>query len=501
MQLKIHPNSSLLCIVLAAFLFFSCKQSSTSDTSSAVAGTATPAVEKVDNRPIDKNYEIGVKLNNYSEPKIYLGHYYGNTNRLRDSAELINGSYVFKGEVTLEPGMYLVILPPNNRYFEMIVDKDQHFNIETDTTDLIGNLKIDGSIDNQIFYDDINFLSEQRALITPLQQKFQQTQEGSSEYEELKVQMAEIDSAVMRQRRKLTAEHGEKFYPKFLKAMARIQVPDAPAGAEESWQFYYYRGHFWDDIDFSDGRMLRSVVLGNKVKEYMDNLTPKHPDSVNKSIDLILGMAKENDDAFQYFVAHLLNTYGIENKQMGMDAVFVHVVEKYYLSGAAWWADSAQLANMEERALALSPNLIGRKAPDFTAFDENNQPRSLYSVNSPYTILYFWDYDCGHCKTVTPQLTEIWPKYKDKGVALYALSINGDIGIWKEKIQEYNLTGAVNVQDHRRQSGFDGMYDIRSTPRIFLLDKDKKILYKQFAVEDLEGILEHEFEKEEEETD
>ncbi|MEL6251743.1 MAG: DUF5106 domain-containing protein [Bacteroidota bacterium] len=501
MQLKINLYSSFLCISLSALLFFSCNQASTSDTSSAVAGTTTPVEEKVDNRPIDKNYEIGVRLNNYKQPKIYLGHYYGNSNRLRDSAELVNGSYLFKGEVTLEPGMYLVILPPTNRFFEVVVDKDQHFTIETDTTDLIGNLKIEGSIDNQIFYDDINFLSEQREKITPLQQRFQQAQEGSSEYEELKTQMAEIDSTVMRHRRKLNAEHGEKFYPKFLKAMARVQVPEAPEGADESWQFYYYRGHFWDDIDFSDGRMLRSVVLGNKVKEYMDNLTPKHPDSVNKSIDLILGMAKENDDAFQYFVAHLLNTYGIENKQMGMDAVFVHVVERYYLSGAAWWADSAQLANMEERALALSPNLIGRKAPDFTASDENNQARSLYSVNSPYTILYFWDYDCGHCKTVTPKLAEIWPKYKDKGVALYALSINGDIGIWKEKIEEYNLTGAINVQDHRRQSGFDGMYDIRSTPRIFLLDQDKKILYKQFAVEDLEGILEHEFEKEEEETD
>jgi hypothetical protein len=98
-------------------------------------------------------------------------------------------------------------------------------------------------------------------------------------------------------------------------------------------------------------------------------------------------------------------------------------------------------------------------------------------------------------------LTAIYPKYKDKGVALFALSINGDVDIWKEKIKEYKLQGAINVQDHRRQSGFDGMYDIRSTPRIFLLDENKKILYKQFAVEDLEGILDHELEEKEGQTD
>lgn len=487
----------LLGVLFLGFSAISCQQSQ-SKSSETVASSATPT-KKVDTRPIDPNYRIEITVKNFNEPKAYLGNYYGTSNRLRDSATVTNGKFVFEGDVTLEPGMYLVILPPNNRYFELIIDRDQHFSVETDTTDFINNMKIEGSEDNQIFYDDIHFLSKQRERITPLQEKFKTLTEGTPEYDEVRNQMAEVDSTVMRQRRKLNQEHGEKFYPKFLKAMARVQVPDAPEGADQNWQFYYYRGHFWDDIDFADGRMLRSVVLGNKVKEYIDQLTVKHPDSINKSIDVVLSKAKANDDTFQYFLAYLLNTYGIENKQMGMDAVFVHIAEKYYLSGEAWWADSAQLAKMEERALALSPNLIGRPAPDFTVFDENNQRRSLYSVKSPYTILYFWDYDCGHCKTVTPKLSAIYPKYKDKGVALFALSINGDIDIWKEKVKEYGLTGAINVQDHRRQSGFDGMYDIRSTPRIFLLDENKKILYKQFAVEDLEGILDHELEEKDEE--
>ncbi|MEM6768539.1 MAG: hypothetical protein AAF655_26605, partial [Bacteroidota bacterium] len=62
------------------------------------------------------------------------------------------------------------------------------------------------------------------------------------------------------------------------------------------------------------------------------------------------------------------------------------------------------------------------------------------------------------------------------------------IDIWKEKLEEYKVVG-IATQDHYRRSGFDQMYDIRSTPRIFLLDEEKNIVAKQISVEQLEELL------------
>ena len=149
------------------------------------------------------------------------------------------------------------------------------------------------------------------------------------------------------------------------------------------------------------------------------------------------------------------------SKIMGMDAVFVHMVEKYYVTNQAYWVDSAQLAKITERAYILNPILIGKKAPPITMIDSTGKTISLYDVKAKYTIAIFWDVDCGHCKKEIPKLQELYTnKLKGKGIEVYA---------------------------------------IYSTPFIYLLDENKIIRAKHIDVDqlgDLIDILEKEKERE-----
>ncbi|MEL6675092.1 MAG: redoxin domain-containing protein [Bacteroidota bacterium] len=467
--------------------------------SGEAAQTAAPATTEAVATPTgtilpgDKDHRIEITVKNFTGDKAYLAHYFGTSNRLVDSTAVSNGKVVFEGDQPLDRGMYLLILPPRNTYFDFIVDADQHFSLETDTADFISNMKVDGSEENDVFYGDMHFMGPLQQERTELLTEFRTPETPDARKEAIRTRFTEMDGLVMNHRNEMFQNNPNSFYTKFLQAMMPPQPPaEKPEGAGEFWQWFYIRDHFFDKIDLSDDRMLRSQALGAKVEEYLDKYTLQAPDSIIKSIDLIVNKAKSNDDVFQYVVPTLLNKYGVESKVMGMDAVFVSMVEKYYLSGEAWWADSSMLAEMEERARALSPNLIGRPAPDFVAYGMNGENLSLHGVKGKYTILYFWDYDCGHCKTVTPKLGELYPKYKAMEVALFAVSINGNEEEWKTKVAEYGIGAGINVQDHYRRSGFDGMYDVRSTPRIFLLDKDKVIRYKQISVEQLEEILDRE---------
>ncbi|MCB0845144.1 MAG: DUF5106 domain-containing protein [Bacteroidetes bacterium] len=444
----------------------------------------------------ERGYEINITVKNFTANKAYLAHHFGSTNQLADSTVASNGSFTFKGDQWLPEGMYMVILPPNNTYFEIVVDKDQHFSLTTDTTSYIDNMEVEGSRENEVMFGDIAFLGEQRKKVEFLRgEQANAKAAGNATLEkEILDKISEIDKVVMDHRAKLSEDNPDLFFPKFLRSMENPEIPEqAPEGySGENWQFFYYRDHFFDTFDFSDSRLLRTPAMWNKVNQYMEQLTVKHPDSVIKSADYILDKARASDDMFEYLVAKLLNTYGVESKIMGMDAVYVHMVEKYYLSGDAWWADSTLLDKMKERALALSPNLVGVAAPDFYAYDYDGKQVHLYGVDAEYTIVYFWDYDCGHCQKVTPQLSKIYPKYLDKGVKVFAVSINGDEKVWKERVKEYGLDKAINVHDPRRVSGFDQMYDISSTPRIFIMDKDKIIRYKHIGVEQLEEIIQRE---------
>lgn len=441
--------------------------------------------------PQDDSYKIEIEVQDFPGDTAFLAVRYGSSNRLRDTVQVTNGKFTFEGDTALSGGMYMVVLPPENTFFELVIDKDQHFSVVTDTADLTGNIQITGSEENKIMYDDIRLLASKRPEAMALREQLASVAEGSAEAAEIQSKMAEIDSTVIQHRRKLTEEYGDWLYGKFLNTMKEPTIPSSIT--DQDAQFWWYKKHYFDNVDFTDSRLLRTVALDEKMTTYLEQLTFRQPDSINNSIDEIVSRAEENDEVFKYVVPTLLNKY-IESKMMGYDGIYVHMVEKYYLTGKAWWTDSAALAKMKERAIALSPNLIGQLAPDFAANDLTGQRKNLHSMPGKWTILYFWDYDCSHCKTVTPKLARVYDKFKNEDISLYTVSINGTVDIWKEKIKDYNFTAGTHVADPARSSGFDRMYDLRSTPRVFVLDENKIIRYKSLTMEQLEEVLTHELE-------
>jgi hypothetical protein len=61
-----------------------------------------------------------------------------------------------------------------------------------------------------------------------------------------------------------------------------------------------------------------------------------------------------------------------------------------------------------------------------------------------------------------------------------------------ESISKNELTW-INVWDPTFSSNFRNLYDIYSTPVIYVLDSGKKIIAKRISVETLESVLKQEF--------
>lgn len=436
-------------------------------------------------RAQEEGYRIEVDVNHLQAEQALLANYFGDKTYKADSAQVSEGHFVFEGEAPLDPGMYIVYFSAN-KYFEVVIDQDQHFRLQTDTTDLVGNMQVEGSEGNTLFFDDLHFLAAQRQKANQLNAQLQQAAKGTEAHQQAQAGLQKINEEVMSYREQLIANHPDKLYPKMLLTLKEPVVPPPPPDADSLYRFRYYRQHFFDDIDLGDQRLLRTPLLHQKAMQYVDKLTYKHPDSIIVSVDRIISLATDTL-VFRYFVQTFLNNYA-NSKIMGMDAVYVHMVETYYMTGRAYWVDEETLQKMVERAVAISPTLIGRKAPDFRMQTLDGSYLSLHEVKAPYTILYFWDYDCGHCKKVTPKLAEAYQAYIDAGVELITVSINGSIQTWKEKVKEYGLEG-IPMADPARKSGFDRKYDVRSTPRLFLLDKDKIIRAKHISVEQMEELL------------
>ena len=72
---------------------------------------------------------------------------------------------------------------------------------------------------------------------------------------------------------------------------------------------------------------------------------------------------------------------------------------------------------------------------------------NLHELKAEYTILYFWDPECGHCKTITPKLAKLYKeKMKARNVEVYSVgkAIGKDFEAWKKFIRE-NKLDFINV--------------------------------------------------------
>lgn len=440
----------------------------------------------------ESGYEIRVKVKGIRDSTCQLAYYFGDKQYIKDSAKAdANGLFVFKGEEKLPGGIYMAVVP-GKRYFEFIVDNIQKFSLETDTLNFIENMKVSNSSENSLFYDYLKWITAKGKEMEDLQKQAEIAKDDKKTLEKIREKQKGIDSEVKAYKNKFISDNPKLLLSKVFLASEEPEIPEAPVinGKKDStFPFRYYKSHFFDKVDMKDDRLLRSPVFGNKIKQYIEKLTLQVPDSISKAADYVIGLADPNGEIFKYLVYYITNSYE-KSQIMGMDAIFVYMAKNYYLSGKAYWVDSTQLEKICDRVKALEPCLLGRKANPMTGLlNEKIQYTSLNDIKNKFTIVYFWDPSCGHCQKVTPKLKEFYDANRRKlNLEILAVYIEADTVEWFKYIKEKQLTWK-NAADLTGTANFRRYYDIYSTPVIYLLDNEKRIIAKRIEVDQLEDFL------------
>ena len=443
-----------------------------------------------------QGYNITVQLKGYQSGTVYLGHYMGKTTYVMDSAQISNdGIAVLKGPEKQPGGIYMVVLPGKTRYVEMLMDKVQTFSVSIDTSDLSGKTVYKNSPDNDMFSAYNKFLSSQSDIMSDIQQKLAaaRTAEDTAKVRPLS---EGLGKKLLAYRDDIIRQHPQTLLASIFKAMRETEVPPMPrkkdGSLDSTYPYLYFKAHYWDDVDLSDGRLVRTPIIESRLTRYFNQLVAPVPDSVILEGDKLIAKTKRDKESFKYVVWWLTHTYE-GSPIMGMDAVFVHLVEKYYVTKQAYWVNEEQNQKIIDRAFTIAPNLIGQKAAALPLVDTAGKPRALYDIKSKYTVLVFWDPTCGHCITEVPRLDSAYKaSWKKKGVTMYGVKTEGTQAEWTKFIKDKNLVGWAHVWDPGYKSNYRKFYDVYSTPLVYLLDENKKILAKRLGVEQLEEFLDRE---------
>ncbi len=442
---------------------------------------------------------------------LILGHYFRESLIIQDSAILdANGRGAFSGSKMLPSGLYLIYLPNKNR-FDLLIDKNQNFSVESDTSDMTRKTRITGDSDNILFYRYQTYVADQREKALGLQKRLITSSKEDSAA--IKIQLEEINKEVISYVTDLVDSNPGTFLSKFLISLKEVEVPDPPRDnngiiTDSAFQVRYFKSHYFEYFDLSDVRLLRTPFYEKKLMYYLDNLIIPAPDTVFKEVDHLILLSRADTFLFKYMLTTLFNYYA-NSKYLGMDAVYVYIAEKYYIPEATW-SEKKFIEDLNKRVVKIKPLLIGKTAPDIqlvrvadehflVAAEDTSLKKNPYvgdffnlkNVSAKYVLLYFWEADCGHCKKSIPELHAMYERLKPKGVKV--ISVHMLSGIpgkekWVDFVTTHNLYGWINAWNPYDFS-YREIYDINSSNILYLFDKDKKILAKHISPEQAEQII------------
>lgn len=446
-------------------------------------------------------YQISIKIKGGSNTKYLLGYYYGDKQYIRDSAVAdATGKAVFKGKDKLDGGIYIIASSDRKLLFDFVVT-EQEFALETDTADYIENMKVKGSPENEVFFEYSRFANNRGRKGIEIEKKYKEakTANDTAAMRVHRESLKALENEMNAYRKNVGAKYPGFMISKIFSMMKEIDIPETPIlpnGAKDStFPYQYYKQHYFDGFDFSDDRIARTPVFHSKMETYITKLTMQIPDSITHSADFLIAKTLQSKEISKWCIYWITNHYETSN-YMGMDAVFVHMVKKYYTNKEATpWVDDALRYKITERANTLGNTLLGVKAKNLILPDSSMTYRSLYEISADYTIVVFWDPHCGRCKEEIPKLLTAYKELNGvvktgrKKVEIYALGSTTDYAAWKSYIKDNKLPW-INVHDPKHESNYHRLYDINSTPVIYLLNKDKKIAAKRLTVEQIKEFIE-----------
>ena len=447
-------------------------------------------------------FQIKIKLDGLKDTNIYLAHYYGSKILRIDSVQLDkSGTGLFKYKEERAKGIYVIYLN-KDKYFDFLLGADQQFSIHTSFEPQAKHV-FTGAIETEQFQQYQEFLSVQRVKQQKLQKDYEAHKNNPDSTKMITADIEALNKEMEDYWEKKSSEYPGTFLADFLRSM--IYPRPAPFVAPSTcknpdslkWvnNYNFMKDHYWDNFNFAQPGLIRSPLIDGRLDNYFKNTLLQIPDSLIRPTIKLIEKAKINEEMYRYISLHRLND-ALTSEVMGMDKLFVEVAEKYFLNGKGNWLDTAAIAKIKEKVRVTRPNLIGNLAPELKLPDSEGMYYSLRQMNSKYTILLFWEPNCSHCKKTVPLLyKDLYLTLKDKGVDIYAVCTQNKKDDWLKAISEYKIYDWTNVWDPSLTSNYRSLYDIFSTPVIYILDQTKHIIAKRLDVESAVKFLNHLMEK------
>lgn len=250
----------------------------------------------------------------------------------------------------------------------------------------------------------------------------------------------------------------------------------------------YLAQHYWDDVDFNViDNYFSKDEMKQKFVDYLGLLSVIPEDHVRANIPLFLNRIVQYPVVFRHFINLFDNFLNDPRSPLKNEEWYIIVLEYVIHSPKV---EELNKIKLQYQLKMLCKNRKGNAATDFAFINPSGEHGNLYTLESPYTLVIFYDPDCEYCQATINELRNnplLQGLQRDKRLKVLAVYTENESKLWldyapKMPVQWINVTDEHQITLHKK-------YDLRALPSLYLLDGDKKVLLKDTSVEDLQDYL------------
>jgi peroxiredoxin len=403
---------------------------------------------------------------------IFLLEITGNKFNPVDSTQISSTGQFFFSSKNYPLGYYQLAINDTNRLDIILNPNEKNVVMDFKDARLQHGIEVKESKENQLLWyykgisKEVYDFQKYAAII--------KSQLSPSDSKSLAVLNAQEDSLL--HRKKLLLDSLVKANPKtFFAISAQSSVPEKKVAKQE----------YFNTLDFNNSALLRTYVFPSRIMDYLQNYTTYDEQGFRNSIDTILFRAKINNEVYEFCLNFLLELFD----RVGPDIIFQYLVEQYLLADGC--SDNSVNASISKKAELYKKLQVGNIAPEIILSDSANNKIALSAISKEeiFTVIFFWSSHCSYCHEDILYLKTIYPSFKNKNIEIFAVSLDEEKHSWALAIKE-NKMDWVNVSELKGwNSDVVSLYKVHKTPSYYLIDKNRKILFRSSDIVSVEKFI------------
>lgn len=403
---------------------------------------------------------INIKIDDIDDSTLYLLKYKSDKSLIViDSSTVVKGNKIFKQSSNYPEGIYILADSKQNPIFELFLGKDQKFTVNVGDLTRNETYIIKGAKETSDYFDIYARTNYNRLYIKALESEIEYFPDNARKIDSIKLNHNEYLESIK-------IKDKDSFIRTYIGFNKEIIVPQEYKDNFEQ----YIIDHYFDDISFRDVRILNTRLLKNKLDDYFNNYMSKQStDVILQKIDYLINQTTAGyRDIPQDLLDHNVRDYilwYLYSKYFDNDIIYTHLSDVYFSKLTINNLTENIRNEIVKRADILRKITIGRLAPTFTYIDDEGKQIDLAEIDGKNIVLFFYKPDCQKCIREKRILELV--KKRLKNLTILHINISED--------NYLNVRQDIAIQ-----------YDIKTTPTIYVLDKDKRIIAKNIKVEEIE---------------